>query len=112
MPLPSETAAAPKHPCAICGLPATGTRWDVDLCELHNGMWFADPQFESGSVDAAIGMTKVRGVSLEWYPVHTPAQAKASAAEYRRRTLAWVELQRAESGRVTGLAGTSKRRVA
>ena len=87
-------AARVKHPCAICGAESTGTRWDTDLCEAHNAMWFADPQFESGSVDEAIGMRKVRGQYLEFYPVHTEAQAKASAAEYRRRTAVWVQIQR------------------
>lgn len=84
-------AVAVKCPCAICSAPATGRVWDTDLCHEHYGVWFADPRFESGNVDAAIGMTKIRLPSgTEMYPVHTPAQREAANAEYRKRMASWL----------------------
>ena len=85
--------------CIVCGASASGTVWDTDLCPEHYGRWFADPQFASNAIDEKIGMKKVRGQFTEWYPVHTPAQSAASAAEYRKRTAAWVEKQRAALAR-------------
>lgn len=93
MPLPSEQSSKPpQYPCAICGAHSTGRVWDTDLCHGHYGVWYADERFAAGSVDAAIGLQKVRGI----YPPHTPAQAAASAAEYRKRMAAWLgEMRRA-----------------
>lgn len=91
MPLPSEKSTKPiEYPCAVCGAASSGCVWDTDLCHEHYGAWYADERFASGSVDAAIGMKKVKGQVLEFYPPHTPAQAKASEVEYRKRTAAWL----------------------
>ncbi|MDX2015579.1 MAG: hypothetical protein SFW67_35630 [Myxococcaceae bacterium] len=97
-----KQAAPPTPPCAACGVPSDTEAWDVLLCWLCWGRWHREAGVTVAEVEQALPAT------VEPQP-GTPAHVRwsrwwgdARAAEWTRRTRAWLALARAE--RVRGAA--------
>jgi hypothetical protein len=81
---------APKvYPCATCSKPATIVCWGEDLCVVCHGTWWADPQFDAGSIEAAVG--------IDSRACPKPGDSELYCAEATKRTRAWAAAQRAKA---------------
>lgn len=83
----NQVNSAPKaHPCAACGAESTTTVWDSRICYQCHAWWMADPRFEAGSIEAAVGRIE-----------DLDAAHKAYCAEATKRTRAWLGTRKARA---------------